>query len=284
MHRVLDRQRANQILPGLCALAIMTKAPRAGAVKTRLQPPLTPEEAADLNICFLRDIADAISRATGSWSGGLRTPKQDTIARGVGVFTPEGSEKEYAGILPLNFDLIPQRGDGFGERLINAADDLLHVGFESCCLINSDSPTATADAFREAAAQLQGADARIVLGPSDDGGYYLIGMRKVYCRLFQEIDWSTERVFVQTLERAREIGLNVHVLPSCFDVDDRAALQRLCNELLGENLTAAPATKKFLADIIAREGRERIWPVVGAVVPTAESTEKALGTSASTSK
>jgi uncharacterized protein len=274
MHRVLDRQWANQISASVCALAIMTKAPRAGAVKTRLQPPLTPEEAADLNICFLRDIADAISRAPCSYRRGLRLPEQNIIARGVGVFTPEGSEKEYADILPLDFDLIPQRGDGFGERLINAADDLLHVGFESCCLINSDSPTATADALREAAAHLQGADDRIVLGPSDDGGYYLIGMKKMYRRLFQEIDWSTDRVFAQTLERAHEIGLNVHLLPSCFDVDDRAALQRLCDELLGENLPAAPATKKFLADTIAREGRERIWPVVVAVVPTTESTTK----------
>ena len=266
MHRVFDRQQGNQISAGLCALAIMTKAPRAGAVKTRLQPPLTPEEAADLNICFLRDIADAISRATCSVCGSLRPLEQDTIARGVGVFTPEGSEKEYADILPPDFDLILQRGDGFGERLINAANDLLHVGFESCCLINSDSPAVTAEAFREAAAQLRGADDRIVLGPSDDGGYYLIGMKKLYRRLFQEIDWSTERVFAQTLERAREIGLNVHLLPSCFDVDDRAALRRLCDELLGANSRCdiAPATTKFLSQLIAREGRERIWPALAA--------------------
>src|SRR5438874_3056323 len=181
MHRVLDRQGRNQIAACRCALAIMTKAPRAGAVKTRLQPPLTPPEAAELNICFLRDIAEAIAE-TGKRS------------KGVGVFTPGGSEKEYADILRADFDLIPQRGDGFGERLTNAADDLLHVGFESCCLINSDSPTAPAKAFREAVAQLQKTDARIVLGPSDDGGYYLIGMKKLYHRLFERIDWSTERV------------------------------------------------------------------------------------------
>ena len=261
MHRVLDPKRGNQISAGLCALAIMTKAPRAGAVKTRLQPPLTSAEAAKLNICFLRDIGATISEA-GEHS------------KGVGVFTPARSEKEYADILPPDFDLLPQRGDGFGERLINAAADLLQVGFESCCLINSDSPTATVEAFREAVAQLQGADNRIVLGPSDDGGYFLIGMRKLHRRLFQEIDWSTERVFAQTVEHASEIGLEVHVLPSCFDVDDRVTLQRLCDELLGENLAAAPATKKFLADTIAGEGRERIWPVVAAVVPTAESTRK----------
>src|SRR5437016_1626463 len=111
MHRGLDRQWGKQIPAGLCALAIMTKAPRAGTVKTRLQPPLTPEEAAELNICFLRDIAAAIAEA-GEHS------------KGVGVFTPEGSEKEYVDILPVEFDLIPQRGDGFGERLTNAANDL----------------------------------------------------------------------------------------------------------------------------------------------------------------
>jgi uncharacterized protein len=249
MHRVLDRQRANQIPAGCCALAIMTKAPRAGTVKTRLQPPLTPSEAAELNICFLRDIAAVISEA-GEHS------------QGVGVFTPARSEKEYESILPSQFDLIPQRGDGFGERLANAADDLLHVGFESCCLINSDSPTARAEAFREAVAQLQGADDRIVLGPSDDGGYYLIGMRKLNRRLFEEIDWSTEQVFAQTDERAREIGLKVHVLPRFYDVDDSATLRRLCEELAGENSRGdiAPATTKFLADLIAREGWERLCP------------------------
>src|SRR3989440_8426738 len=194
MHRVLDRQWANQIPAGRCATAIMTKRRRARTVKKRLQAPLTPSEAAELNICFLRDTAAAISEA-GEHS------------KGVGVFTPARSEKEYAGILPSHFDLIPQRGNGFGERLTNAADDLLHVGFESCCLINSDSPTATAEAFREAVTQLQDADDRIVLGPSDDGGYYLVGMRKLNRHLFEEIDWSTERVFAQTDERAREGGL-----------------------------------------------------------------------------
>src|SRR5438552_3035804 len=129
MHRVLDRERGNQIWAGLCALAIMTKAPRAGAVKTRLQPPLTPEEAAELNICFLRDIANAISRCSGGLRpptlGADRAPLQSKCAKGVGVFTPMGSEKEYANILPLDFDLIPQRVVGFGERLSNAAADLL---------------------------------------------------------------------------------------------------------------------------------------------------------------
>src|SRR2546423_15194745 len=110
MHRVLDRQGGKQIPAGRCALAIMTKAPRAGTVKTRLQPPLTPSEAAELNVCFLRDIAAAISEAGEQ-------------AKGVAVFTPARSEKEFEGILPSHFDLIPQPAEGFGERLTNAADD-----------------------------------------------------------------------------------------------------------------------------------------------------------------
>ncbi|MDQ2866971.1 MAG: TIGR04282 family arsenosugar biosynthesis glycosyltransferase [Verrucomicrobiota bacterium] len=234
------------VAPELCALAIMTKAPRAGAVKTRLQPPLTAGGAAAMNICFLRDTADAIMRA------GEQT-------RGVGVYTPVGEEKVYETILPHAFDLIPQRGDSFGERLIFAIQDLFSVGFTSCCLIDSDSPTVTAETFRAAADALQKPGDRVVIGPSDDGGYYLIGMKKLHRRLFEEIDWSTGRVIEQTKERAREIGVEVHLLANFFDVDDRATLHRLCDELVGYDSESAPATKQFLRALIAREGRARIW-------------------------
>jgi uncharacterized protein len=245
MHRVLEPRRDNSFAQKLCALAIMTKAPRAGTVKTRLQPPLTAEEAAQLNVSFLRDIAAAIERVGRE-------------SKGVGVFTPVGSEGDYENVLPTDFDLLPQRGDGFGERLMNAVTDLLRVGFESCCLINSDSPTVTEGAFRQAVIELQGDDNRIVLGPSDDGGYYLIGMRKLYGRLFEEIDWSTERVFTQTMERARELTLSVHVLPKFYDIDDMTALRRLCGDLLNQKADdVAPATRKFLAELVARDGRER---------------------------
>jgi uncharacterized protein len=246
MHRVLNLSTP-RVTPGLCAVGIMTKAPRAGAVKTRLQPPLTPEEAAALNFCFLRDTADAISRSGDG-------------VRGVGIYTPLGSEEDYSGILPRAFDLLPQRGNDFGERLTRAVEDLLRAGFDSCCLIDSDSPTVTSDVYRAAAEFLREDDDRLVIGPSDDGGYYLIGMRKLHRRLFEQIEWSTERVFVQTMERAGELRLRVQRLPIFFDVDDRASLHCLCSELLGANSSSAPATKAFLRELIAREGRERIWP------------------------
>ena len=89
VHRVLDPSGPKQVPPGLCALAVMTKAPRAGQVKTRLTPPLTPEEAAALNICFLRDTTAALSETVNA--GG---------ARGIGVFTPAGAEEAFAEILP----------------------------------------------------------------------------------------------------------------------------------------------------------------------------------------
>ncbi|HSH37248.1 MAG TPA: TIGR04282 family arsenosugar biosynthesis glycosyltransferase [Chthoniobacterales bacterium] len=253
VHRVLDPAAGRQVPPRHCALGVMTKVPRAGRVKTRLTPPLTPEEAAALNTCFLRDTASAIELAAS-----------DGIARGIGVYTPIGEESAYRGILPGSFELIPQRGDAFGERLTNAAEDLFAVGFDSVCLIDSDSPTVPQRAFCDAARLLSQAGDCIVFGPSDDGGYYLVGMKRLHRRAFEEIDWSTERVAEQTLERAREIGVAVELLPTWYDVDDRATLRRLCDELLGDTAStgfAALQTRNFLHGIISREGRERIWPL-----------------------
>ena len=249
-HRVIDPNRSPQVGMGLCALAVMTKAPHAGKVKTRLVPPLSAEEAAALNICFLRDITFTIQRAT-----------QDGRANGIAVYTPVGAEDSYHGILPDDFFLVPQRGDAFGERLLFATEDLLRLGFKSLCLINSDSPTVPADVFTEAAEVLSRPGDRVVLGPSDDGGYYLIGLKKLHHRIFEGIDWSSEKVLRQTLERATEIGLQVHLLPAWFDVDDRATLQRLCKSLLGSASNQdAPETKRFLTELVACEGRDRIWP------------------------
>jgi uncharacterized protein len=229
----------------------MTKAPQAGKVKTRLTPPLTPEEAAELNRCFLRDLGMSILQACAQ-----------SPAQGVGIFTPLGAEAAYGDILPPEFFLIPQRGDKFGERLRLAAEDLFKVGFESLCLINSDSPTVPASAFAEAVIELANPGDRLVLGPSEDGGYYLIGLKTLHRRIFENIDWSTERVFAQTKERAEEIGVSVYELERGLDVDDRATLAKLCDKLFGNDAdsTVALATRKFLSELFEREGRDRIWP------------------------
>jgi rSAM/selenodomain-associated transferase 1 len=254
IHRVLDPRKGDHVPSGRCALAVMTKAPQAGRVKTRLTPPLSPEEAAALNICFLRDTAAAIARTT---SGGK--------AQGVGVYTPLGAEGAYGGILPDEFVLVPQRRDAFGERLAAATEDLLRLGFDSLCLIDSDSPTVPEKAFAQAVDFLAQDEDSVVLGPSDDGGYYLIGLKKLHRRLFEAIDWSTERVLEQTIAAARELDLPVHLLPTWFDVDDRATLSRLCQDFFESNGSAsggfaAPATRGFLSELLEHEGRNRIWP------------------------
>jgi rSAM/selenodomain-associated transferase 1 len=230
---------------GLCALAVMTKAPRAGQVKTRLVPPLTPDEAAELNICFLRDTAAAISQACGE------------NARGIAVYTPVGAEAEYIHILPRGFQLVPQRGEGFGERLALAVEDLFQIGFASVCLIDSDSPTIPAKSYADAARILSMPGECVVLGPSDDGGYYLIGLNKMQRRLFEKIHWSTERVLAQTRQRAAELDLGVRLLPPGYDVDDRATLRRLCDELLSDDATStiaiAPNTREFLRELTVQK-------------------------------
>ena len=247
-HQVLDPDLVEPEVACLCAFAVMTKAPRAGRVKTRLVPPLTAAEAAQLNVCFLRDTAAAILQACAE------------KARGIAVYTPVGAEADYVDILPREFQLIPQRGNGFGERLEHAVEDLFAIGFASVCLIDSDSPTVPPKFYMAAARSLSMHGDRVVLGPTEDGGYYLIGLKQNHRRLFQNIDWSTERVFEQTKTRAAELGVEVELLPTCCDVDDRQSLHRLCDELLNEkSIDRAPNTRAFLSEIIKREGRDRIW-------------------------
>jgi uncharacterized protein len=219
----LEQVRSGQIEArrNLCALAIMAKAPRSGKVKTRLSPPLTPAEAAALNIAFLQDTAENIAAVA-----------REAPAAGLISYTPIGDESAFAGLLPPGFALVPQRGEGFGDRLLHAAQDILALGFASVCLIDSDSPTAPRAAFLQAVRELARPGDRLVLGPSDDGGYYLIGLKHPHPEPFAEIAWSTSAVFAQTCARARAVHLEVVELPRWYDVDDAATLATLESELL----------------------------------------------------
>jgi rSAM/selenodomain-associated transferase 1 len=218
IYRILDPATPDASLRNTCALAIMAKAPRAGKVKTRLAPPLTLEQSAALNICFLRDTAANIATVQG--------------AAGLICYTPVGDEEAFDGLLPDSFSLIPQRGDSFGERLLCAAQDILACGFGAVCLIDSDSPTMPHSALHAAVQTLaQGGD-RVVLGGSDDGGYYLIGLKQPHAEVFDRITWSTASVYQETLERAAEAGLTLIELPLWYDVDDGATLRVLAAELL----------------------------------------------------
>ena len=212
-----DPSRATQ-----CALAVMAKAPRPGRVKTRLAPPLTLEQSAALNICFLRDTTENLSAVAA-----------DGRAAGLVCYTPVGDEALFEGLLPQGFALVAQRGDGFGERLLAATEDTLACGFGAVCLIDSDSPTVPAAAYEQAIAELARAGDRIVLGPSDDGGYYLIGLKQAHPEPFAGIQWSTATVYAETVAAAHAAGIEVVTLPAWYDVDDGATLDLLAGELLG---------------------------------------------------
>jgi len=232
----------------VCAVAIMAKASIAGAVKTRLVPPLTPEEAAELNSSFLADIAANIATAA------TRAPIQ-----GFTAYHPWGSERFFAALLPDGFKLLPPKEPTLGRSLVHAARDLLAAGYGSVCLVNADSPTLPTRLLVEAVRLLQEPGDRVVLGPAADGGYYLIGLKCFHQRLFEAIDWSTERVYRQTIMRAEEIGLPVAPLAEWYDVDDEGTLAVLARELLaGPNGDgcyrggyAAPRTTGFLAKLTA---------------------------------
>jgi rSAM/selenodomain-associated transferase 1 len=210
--------------PASCGIAFMAKASAPGRTKTRLVPPLTFEEAADLNTAFLQDVADNVLLASSS-----ATPEAGIA--GYAAFGPPGSENFFQHTLPPSIGLIDAWLPNFGDCLLHTIEEIFARGHRSAVVLNSDSPTLPTAFLVETAEALARPGDRAVLGPSSDGGYYLLGLKTVHRRLFEGIAWSTERVAEQTFERAREINLQVHQLPVWYDVDDAESLRRLQNEI-----------------------------------------------------
>jgi rSAM/selenodomain-associated transferase 1 len=201
-------------------MAIMAKAPRVGDAKTRLVPPLSPEQAAALSACFIRDAAENIAAAA-----------QQIPVDGYIAFAPPDAAAELRPLLAQDTRLLPSRRQGLGASLHDAAADLLGAGYGAVCLVNSDSPTLPTSILTDAARALALPGDRLILGPAEDGGYYLIGLKQTHRRLFEDVAWSTPRVLAQTEERAREIGLAATRLPVWYDVDDMGSLRRLNAQL-----------------------------------------------------
>lgn len=206
---------------GKYAFAVMVKAPRRGEVKTRLVPPLRAEEASRLSGCFVKDIVANLLEASES-------VPVDCYA----AYSPPGSEALFRDFLPPQIRMLPPRSVGLADSLPDAIEDLIAAGYEGACLVNADSPTLPTSLLVEAITNLRAPNDRVVLGPATDGGYYLIGLKHPHRHLFHDIDWSTERVYRQTAERAASIGLELVTLPAWYDVDDAASLSWLCRELL----------------------------------------------------
>ncbi|HVR57050.1 MAG TPA: TIGR04282 family arsenosugar biosynthesis glycosyltransferase [Pseudolabrys sp.] len=203
-----------------CGIAVMAKASTPGLTKTRLVPPLRFEEAAAFNTAFLQDVAANIVAAG----------RQVDIT-GYVAFGPPGSEAFFERILGRDIGLISAWRPNFGDCLLLAIEATLARGHSAAVVLNSDSPTLPTSLLVKTAEVLARPGDCAVLGPSTDGGYYLLGLKQAHQRLFQDITWSTEQVAEQTLERAREIGLDVHILPEWYDVDDLQSLRMLHEEI-----------------------------------------------------
>ncbi len=214
-------------------VAIMAKVPAPGQVKTRLCPPLTPGQAAALARCLLRDRVEQLGEVAA--------------AEPVVAFTPAEAAAELAGLLPAGVRLVPQVGADLGARLDRVLTDLLAEQPAGAIAVDADSPTLPTDYLRQACARLADGAADVVVGPCDDGGYYLIGLRRPAPALFRDIPWSSGAVLERTVARARGLGLGLALLPPWFDVDRGEDLARLRASAAAPGAYRAARSLAFLA-------------------------------------
>lgn len=213
------------------ALIVVGKAPVAGSAKTRLVPPLSAQDAADLYRGFLLDTLD-LADSLG-WEC-------------TSVVHPRGDGRLLAVLLAeMRVELLEQRTTGLGDALAYAFEHHLAQGYDTAILIGSDNPTLSARPVQAAWRSLQ-AGADVAIGPTTDGGYYLIGMREPHLGVFSGIEWSTPHVYGQTLERARQLDLQVHSVPEWYDVDEPDDLERLCTEMASAPARVAQHTRQVL--------------------------------------
>jgi len=212
------------------ALLVIAKRPAPGQTKTRLSPPLLPEQASDLYECFLRDTLD-VARAV---------PAVTRLVH----YAPD-SACGYFEQLAGDFGLRPQVGESLGPRLDEVLTRCLAEGFERVVIMDSDSPTLPAAYVAQAFAALATAD--VTLGPCEDGGYYLIGLTRPQPGLLRQVQMSTSHVLRDTLAIAGQAGLRVALLPSWYDVDTALELERLRADLAARDDGAALHTRAYLA-------------------------------------
>lgn len=227
------------------AISIVCKTPLPGGGKSRLRPLLGVDGAAALSACFIRDVAaaiEAVPEAIGR--------------RGYAIYAPAGSEAALRPLLPPGWGLVARQDDNLGVVLHGSIADFLGRGHDCAVVINADSPTLPPLLVAAAVAALRAPGERAVFGPATDGGYYLVGLKHPHRRLFEDVPWSTAAVMATTLERAAEIGLDVTLLPTWYDIDDAATFALLEEELAGRalpfalpGLAGGPAahTRAFLA-------------------------------------
>ncbi len=224
------------------ALIVFAKVPEPGRVKTRLSPPLDPAEAADLYGAFLHDALDRYARLGAAPDGPA-----------VRLYLGGGDGRVPDGLVPPGVTVHPQRGDGLGERMLRAFVETFAAGHDRAVVVGTDHPTLP-PAFFALAFDALDDPLTAVLGPSDDGGYYLLGLNDIVPDLF-DMAYSHPDVFQDTLDRVMEVDLTPVVLPAHYDVDDRAALARLAREWR-DGADVGPQTDRMLRTLTERYGLE----------------------------
>lgn len=211
------------------ALIVFAKVPEPGSVKTRLQSVLTPQQAAQLYEAFL---ADALAQyvALNVW---------------VRLYLRGRVEALVDGLVPPDVSVHAQQGAGLGERMWQAFIETFAAGAERAAVIGTDHPTLPS-AFVEHAFTVLREPLSLCIGPSEDGGYYLLGMNDYYPEVFRDMTYSHEAVFRQTLDRAEQTRAAVTVLPPWYDVDTASDLERLRAELAALSADHAPRTRAVL--------------------------------------
>lgn len=220
------------------AIIIMAKAPHAGEAKTRLAPPLTLEEAARLAACLF---ADTVALALGTGAivvvayapADGRPPLEEALRAAPRAMSPGGLR------------WLEQRGDGLGERLNGVVRRAFAEGLGPLLLVGADSPTLPPLHLVSALEGLAGSRADVALGPTEDGGYYAVGMREPVAELFDSVEWSTPRAYEQTARNAARLGLRLLELPPWYDVDTPADLARLRAELADDEGAGRRASSTY---------------------------------------
>lgn len=218
------------------ALVIVAKYPAPGRVKTRLGATIGYKQSALLYGAFLQDLAERFS--------------QTALVDGYDlIWACVEDAQTMVPILGTDAQIIVQRGDDFAQRLYHICCDVAARGYARTIILGSDSPQAPSEAIAEVFASLRDADVDVVLGPADDGGYYLVGLcnHPTPPDLFTGIAMSTPLVFAQTLDRAHSLGLAVRLAPTDFDVDSEADLLRLAHAL-NASPGLAPRTHTLLME------------------------------------
>ncbi len=205
-------------------LVVFVKDPIPGRVKTRLTPRIAPDEAAKLYKAFTLDI---ISNA--------RKLKRNSVNNVTVAYTPIGAEKAFRKLAKQPTNFLPQKGKNLGERMKNAFKQSFAEGAKRVVIIGTDSPTLPVSYIQKAFDILK--KIPVVIGPTFDGGYYLIGLSGLNDDIFDGIGWGTSRVFDQTLTRIKSLNIQVYVLPPWYDVDTSEDLEFLRTHLLAMRMS-----------------------------------------------